>query len=137
MMDTQYHKIRISYIDRSLKQQQQMLFRIACNSLLLKPKRFSFFSFVICLKYIANLCILYLDVLDGYNGTIFAYGQTASGKTHTMEVSFCSERQNAIHIFIIFNSIRKAYVLGQKFSLPNVTWSECLKTTVQYIDSGF
>ncbi|XP_072110071.1 kinesin-1 heavy chain [Mobula birostris] len=25
------------------------------------------------------------DVLDGYNGTIFAYGQTASGKTHTME----------------------------------------------------
>jgi len=28
-----------------------------------------------------------LDVLSGYNGTIFAYGQTASGKTHTMEVS--------------------------------------------------
>lgn len=28
-----------------------------------------------------------LDVLAGYNGTIFAYGQTASGKTHTMEVS--------------------------------------------------
>uniref|UniRef100_A0A3Q1BMN2 Kinesin-like protein n=1 Tax=Amphiprion ocellaris TaxID=80972 RepID=A0A3Q1BMN2_AMPOC len=26
------------------------------------------------------------DVLDGYNGTIFAYGQTSSGKTHTMEV---------------------------------------------------
>jgi len=30
--------------------------------------------------------ILYADVLSGYNGTIFAYGQTASGKTHTMEV---------------------------------------------------
>uniref|UniRef100_A0A8C8ES64 Kinesin-like protein n=1 Tax=Oncorhynchus tshawytscha TaxID=74940 RepID=A0A8C8ES64_ONCTS len=28
------------------------------------------------------------DVLGGYNGTIFAYGQTASGKTHTMEVSY-------------------------------------------------
>lgn len=26
-----------------------------------------------------------LDVLNGYNGTIFAYGQTSSGKTHTME----------------------------------------------------
>lgn len=26
------------------------------------------------------------DVLAGYNGTIFAYGQTSSGKTHTMEV---------------------------------------------------
>ncbi|CAI4224691.1 unnamed protein product [Auanema sp. JU1783] len=25
------------------------------------------------------------DVLSGYNGTVFAYGQTASGKTHTME----------------------------------------------------
>ncbi|XP_068249811.1 kinesin heavy chain-like [Palaemon carinicauda] len=26
-----------------------------------------------------------IDVLNGYNGTIFAYGQTSSGKTHTME----------------------------------------------------
>lgn len=25
------------------------------------------------------------DVLSGFNGTIFAYGQTSSGKTHTME----------------------------------------------------
>ena len=31
-----------------------------------------------------------LDVLDGYNGTIFAYGQTSSGKTHTMEVCVCT-----------------------------------------------
>jgi centromeric protein E len=27
------------------------------------------------------------SVLQGYNGTIFAYGQTASGKTHTMQGS--------------------------------------------------
>uniref|UniRef100_A0A8C7KSX6 Kinesin family member 5B n=1 Tax=Oncorhynchus kisutch TaxID=8019 RepID=A0A8C7KSX6_ONCKI len=27
------------------------------------------------------------DVLEGYNGTIFAFGQTSSGKTHTMEGS--------------------------------------------------
>ena len=27
----------------------------------------------------------FADVLNGYNGTIFAYGQTSSGKTHTME----------------------------------------------------
>lgn len=26
------------------------------------------------------------DVLSGFNGTIFAYGQTSSGKTFTMEV---------------------------------------------------
>lgn len=31
-----------------------------------------------------------IDVLEGYNGTIFAYGQTSSGKTHTMEVTFYS-----------------------------------------------
>ena len=24
------------------------------------------------------------SVLEGFNGTIFAYGQTSSGKTHTM-----------------------------------------------------
>jgi len=25
------------------------------------------------------------SVLNGFNGTIFAYGQTSSGKTHTMQ----------------------------------------------------
>ena len=33
---------------------------------------------------------LFVDVLNGYNGTIFAYGQTASGKTHTIEVCLIS-----------------------------------------------
>uniref|UniRef100_A0A8C4ZV31 Kinesin-like protein n=1 Tax=Gadus morhua TaxID=8049 RepID=A0A8C4ZV31_GADMO len=37
------------------------------------------------------------DVLGGYNGTIFAYGQTSSGKTHTMEVV-------KIHLLIFFIS---------------------------------
>lgn len=32
------------------------------------------------------VCVFFSDVLGGYNGTIFAYGQTSSGKTHTMEV---------------------------------------------------
>uniref|UniRef100_A0A3Q3E3G1 Kinesin-like protein n=1 Tax=Labrus bergylta TaxID=56723 RepID=A0A3Q3E3G1_9LABR len=32
------------------------------------------------------------DVLGGYNGTIFAYGQTSSGKTHTMEGSLHDPR---------------------------------------------
>ena len=31
------------------------------------------------------ICLCISDVLHGYNGTIFAYGQTSSGKTHTME----------------------------------------------------
>ena len=32
-----------------------------------------------------SLSFPFADVLSGYNGTIFAYGQTSSGKTHTME----------------------------------------------------
>lgn len=32
------------------------------------------------------------DVLSGYNGTIFAYGQTSSGKTHTMEGDMSTEQ---------------------------------------------
>lgn len=32
-----------------------------------------------------------VDVLGGYNGTIFAYGQTSSGKTHTMEVQYIAK----------------------------------------------
>uniref|UniRef100_H2ZQE7 Kinesin-like protein n=1 Tax=Ciona savignyi TaxID=51511 RepID=H2ZQE7_CIOSA len=35
--------------------------------------------------YVAGARPIVKDVLEGYNGTIFAYGQTSSGKTHTME----------------------------------------------------
>merc|ERR1712223_1439638 len=35
--------------------------------------------------YFAAAKSIVKDVLMGYNGTIFAYGQTSSGKTHTME----------------------------------------------------
>nr|CAD2167326.1 unnamed protein product [Meloidogyne enterolobii] len=48
------------------------------------------------------------DVLNGYNGTIFAYGQTSSGKTHTMEgVIGESDKQGIIPRIIndIFNHI--------------------------------
>ena len=37
------------------------------------------------LSYLFFFFLFFLDVLMGYNGTIFAYGQTSSGKTHTME----------------------------------------------------
>ncbi|XP_048874361.1 kinesin family member 5Aa isoform X7 [Brienomyrus brachyistius] len=36
------------------------------------------------------------DVLEGYNGTIFAYGQTSSGKTHTMEGKLHDEESMGI-----------------------------------------
>jgi len=37
------------------------------------------------------------SVLQGYNGTIFAYGQTGCGKTHTME----GKRSDPEHMGII------------------------------------
>jgi len=48
------------------------------------------------------------DVLSGYNGTIFAYGQTSSGKTHTMEgVMGSNDNQGIIPRIVqdIFNHI--------------------------------
>ncbi|KAL7678364.1 hypothetical protein ACOME3_004592 [Neoechinorhynchus agilis] len=48
------------------------------------------------------------DVLSGYNGTIFAYGQTSSGKTHTMEGSLDGDINQGIVpriISDIFNHI--------------------------------
>jgi kinesin family protein 3/17 len=36
------------------------------------------------------------NVLEGYNGTIFAYGQTGCGKTHTMMGSNESEESKGI-----------------------------------------
>ena len=32
------------------------------------------------------------NILDGFNGTIMAYGQTSSGKTHTMQGSDINDR---------------------------------------------
>lgn len=44
------------------------------------------------------------SVIDGYNGTIFAYGQTGTGKTHTMDGGPTPDAQGIIpnsfdHIF--------------------------------------
>jgi DNA replication protein DnaC len=54
-----------------------------------QPKSFSF-DYVFAadcaqsLIYEQSAFSLVDNVLDGYNGTIFAYGQTGCGKTHTM-----------------------------------------------------
>lgn len=53
------------------------------------PKNFAY-DFVFAtdstqtLMYEQSAFTLVDSVLDGYNGTIFAYGQTGCGKTHTM-----------------------------------------------------
>lgn len=58
------------------------------------------------------LCLA--DVLEGYNGTIFAYGQTSSGKTHTMEVKMNLEIK-IISVIIRISNIR--YFLGTDFTV--------------------
>ena len=55
-----------------------------------KTKHFSFdavFSSKTSQRQIFDTCAapVVKSVLEGYNGTIFAYGQTGAGKTHTME----------------------------------------------------
>lgn len=53
------------------------------------PKQFTFdhvFDWTCKQVDIYNTCAANIieNVLEGYNGTIFAYGQTGTGKTHTM-----------------------------------------------------
>nr|XP_031300734.1 kinesin-1 heavy chain isoform X2 [Camelus dromedarius] len=55
-----------------------------------KSKPYAFGPGVPVKQRLKSKCIMTVrrkieDVLEGYNGTIFAYGQTSSGKTHTME----------------------------------------------------
>ena len=42
-------------------------------------------------------------VLEGYNGTIFAYGQTGTGKTFTMEVCHVMWHHFVEHVIILGN----------------------------------
>lgn len=49
-------------------------------------------------------------VLDGFNGTIFAYGQTGTGKTHTMQGT-CSR------ISVCYCKMTKYHTQRQKFSM--------------------
>jgi DNA replication protein DnaC len=44
------------------------------------------FDWNVLQETIYNKCAAHIieNVLEGYNGTIFAYGQTGTGKTHTM-----------------------------------------------------
>ena len=51
------------------------------------------------------------DVLSGYNGTIFAYGQTSSGKTHTMEGLMNSNEHQGIIPRIIQDIFNHIYTL--------------------------
>jgi kinesin family member 5 len=51
------------------------------------------------------------DVLSGYNGTIFAYGQTSSGKTHTMEGILDAEESQGIIPRIVQDIFNHIYAM--------------------------
>ena len=62
---------------------------IFIEKIVFSPKTFSFDNVFApdsaqSLIYEQSAFFLVESVLDGYNGTIFAYGQTGCGKTHTM-----------------------------------------------------
>ena len=48
-------------------------------------------------------------MLDGFNGTIFAYGQTASGKTHTMVGPDVSQIEDVENQGIIPRMVRTVF----------------------------
>lgn len=54
------------------------------------------------------------DVLSGYNGTIFAYGQTSSGKTHTMEGAIGDEFAEGIIPRIVNDIFQYIFTMEEK-----------------------
>lgn len=54
------------------------------------------------------------DVLSGYNGTIFAYGQTSSGKTHTMEGAIGDPTFEGIIPRIVNDIFQYIYTMEEK-----------------------
>ncbi|KAK4526392.1 hypothetical protein GAYE_SCF23G4306 [Galdieria yellowstonensis] len=51
-------------------------------------------------------CSVVNSVVDGYNGTIFAYGQTSSGKTHTMLGTADDKGIIPLSIYQVFDSLK-------------------------------
>ena len=83
------------------------------------------------------------SVLDGYNGTIFAYGQTTSGKTHTMigsnnddqginlmavqQLINYAETVNVEKFYFIYSAKIKKYLFGSH------TWKYTMKLSMIYL----
>ena len=61
------------------------------------------------------------SVLSGYNGTIFAYGQTGTGKTHTMEGDLSSSE----HMGMIPRAVAKVFEMLDEYFKDD--WTVSLK----------
>jgi hypothetical protein len=61
------------------------LLALCCVWILCSPRQQrGIFQIVILQLLCLNCCCCFQDVLNGYNGTIMAYGQTGAGKTYTL-----------------------------------------------------
>ena len=60
------------------------------------------------------------SVLEGYNGTVFAYGQTGTGKTHTMDGGADDSERGIIPRTFdqIFGAIQACLQLARAILLP-------------------
>lgn len=70
------------------------------------------------------------STMNGYNGTIFAYGQTGTGKTHTMEGQTSSEERGIIprSFDYIFSSIKDS---GEATYLVRASFLEIYNETIR------
>uniref|UniRef100_A0AC35TQG5 Kinesin motor domain-containing protein n=1 Tax=Rhabditophanes sp. KR3021 TaxID=114890 RepID=A0AC35TQG5_9BILA len=64
--------------------------------------------------YLGSAYHIVRDVLSGYNGTVFAYGQTSSGKTHTMEGIIDNREMQGIIPRIINDIFTHIYNMDQE-----------------------
>ena len=71
------------------------------------------------------------EVLAGYNCTVFAYGQTGTGKTFTME----GEKSNDVAVswdsvsvtFVLFSMLQSTEVVYVKYHFPLFIFCICSK----------
>jgi kinesin family protein 5 len=74
-----------------------------------------------------------IDVMDGYNATVFAYGQTGAGKTHTMEGPNHTDEVHKGLIPRIVNNIFELVLVRNPFSIflswTAIDWACSLPTS--------
>ncbi|CAM1296991.1 KIF5B (predicted) [Pycnogonum litorale] len=82
--------------------------------------------------------VIVKDVLAGYNGTIFAYGQTSSGKTYTMEGVIGDSFEQGIIPRIIGDIFNHIYSLDENLEfLIKVSYFEIYMNKIRDLLDGW